>query len=116
MAAGGMRAKLRFERRGYADDGAGNAGEAGPFEAQFFRHARLVPLKGGESVIAQRLAGIQPVAVEIRSDSDTRTITTSWRAVDARSGAAYDIRSIADMKQKGAWLTLLCETGVPSGS
>lgn len=115
MAAGGMRARLRFERRGYADDGAGNAGQTGPFEAQFSRRARLVPLKGGESVIAARLAGTQPVAVEIRSDSDTRTITTSWRAVDVNSGAEYNIRSIADMEQKGAWLTLLCETGGPSG-
>ena len=115
MAAGGMRARLRFERRGYLDDGAGNAEEAGPFEARFFRQARLVPLKGGEDVIAARLAGRQPVAIEVRSDSDTRTITTAWRAVDQRSGAEYNIRSIADMDQKRAWLTLLCETGVPSG-
>lgn len=115
MAAGGMRARLRFERRGFADDGAGNAVEAGPFEAQFTRNARLVPLKGGENVIAARLAGRQPVAVEIRSDSDTRTITTAWRAVDARSGTLYNIGSIADLEQRGRWLTLMCEAGVPSG-
>lgn len=113
MAAGGMRARLSFERRAYADDGAGNAEEAGPFEAQFFRAARLVPLKGGEGVIASRLAGRQPVAIEVRSDIDTRTITTAWRAVDARSGALYNIRSIADMEQRGRWLTLMCEAGVP---
>lgn len=110
--SGQLRERMTFAlRTAGADDGYGN------FEAawadQFTAAARIMPLKGGEDVMANRLAGTQPVIITVRSSSDSRLIAPNWKATDARAGTVYNIRSIANMDEKNGYLDLLATAGVP---
>lgn len=51
------------------------------------RWAKVLQLKGGEGVQAQRLEGNQPVIITVRRGPETRSIDNSYRAVDARDPA-----------------------------
>jgi len=103
--AGDMNDRLRFESRKATDDGYGNE-VAGPWTAQFTRWADIWTMRGGEEVHASRLQGIQPLRIIVYSDSETRTITPEWRAVDTRSGAIYAIKAVVDEERRGQYLTL----------
>lgn len=110
--AGRQREKLLFQVRANVDDGYGNT-QSGDWETQFTSAAELIPLKGGEPVIAARLTGVQPYIIRIRGSSQSRSVTTAWRAVDARNQSRiFNIRSIANTDQKNAWLDIMAEDGV----
>lgn len=109
--AGSLKEELRFESPTPADDGAGNYTEG--WTPEFERSARVRPLKGGESVLAARLAGTQPVIITVRRDTQTRGIGSEWRAVDTRSGAIYQLKAPpADMLENRAYLDILATSGV----
>lgn len=108
--SGDMNDRLRFESRSATDDGYGNE-VAGPWTAQFTRWASVWPMRGGEDVIASRLQGVQPFRVTVYSDSETRTVTPEWRAVDTRSGAVYAIKAVVDEERRKQFLTLDCVLG-----
>jgi hypothetical protein len=74
--------------------------------------ARILPLRGGESVLAARLEGTQPVVITVRYCALSRAITTDCIAVDARTGAIYNIRTNADTLEKRQYLDLIAEAGV----
>lgn len=109
MNAGALRDRIRFERRQAVEDGYGNS--VSNWQPVFSRDAEIRPLRGNEQVIASRLEGVQPTLIRIRFDSQTSTITPDWRAVDARSGQVYSIRTAADMERRREWITLMCATG-----
>lgn len=115
-SSGQLRHRLAFDCRPAIDDGAGNT--EGDFEQQFVVSAEVVARFGGETVMASRLSGRQPFTITVRQSSDTRRVTTDWRARDVRSNpdaskhTVYNIRSITDPDDRRAWLELLCETGV----
>lgn len=112
MTAGKMRQKLHFQRRGPADDGYGNP-QSGKFETVFTDYAELIPLKGGEPVIAARLTGTQPYVIRIRSSARSREVVTSWRAVDARdTSRVFNITAVANFDQKNAYLDMTATQGV----
>lgn len=56
--------------------------------------ANFLNLRGGETVMASRLAGKQPVVVTIRSHTAGLAIDTDWRMRDLRTGHEYNIRSV----------------------
>ncbi|WP_336800805.1 phage head closure protein [Kaistia sp. MMO-174] len=114
MSAGELRERVAFDRRAAVDDGYGNM-VAGDWQEQFVVWARIQPLKGGEGVQAARLAGTQPVIIRVRSSSSTRQIRTDWRARDARIGTLFNITSMANMDEKGAYLDLLATSGEAVG-
>lgn len=92
-------------------DGYGN--EVLNFIDRFTVWARMMPLKGGETVMAGRLAGRQPYVANVLSSMDTRKITTDWRAVDARNLAkVWNIRTVINVDEKDRELDLLVEEGV----
>jgi len=102
-----MRSKLHFQARSEVDDGFGNV-TSGPFETVFTEPARLRPGIGSETVQAARLQGVQPYTITIRSSARTRTITTAWRAVDARDASRiFDIKAIANPDEWGMNLNLV---------
>lgn len=78
--------------------------------------AWIQPRLGGERVLQARLTGVNMANITIRQSVQTRTITTAWKAVDARSGIEYAIRSIIDpdygTPKQGAYFEMLGETGV----
>ncbi|WP_336801474.1 phage head closure protein [Kaistia sp. MMO-174] len=114
MSAGELRERVAFDRRDAVDDGYGNT-VAGDWREQFVVWARIQPLKGGEGVQAARLAGSQPVVIRVRLSSSTREIRVDWRARDVRNGMPFNITSMANMDEKGAYLDVLATSGVAIG-
>jgi head-tail adaptor len=109
VGAGDLRHRIAFEKRETVSDGYGN--DEGDFAEQFIVSAALQARFGGETVTAARLTGQQPVTITVRQSSVTLQVTPDWRARDARSGTVYNIRSIADPDDGGAWLEMLCQSG-----
>lgn len=114
MSAGELRERVAFDRRDVVDDGYGNT-VSGDWREQFVVWARIRPLKGGEGVQAARLAGSQPVVIRVRLSSSTKQISADWRARDARMGTLFNITSMANMDEKGAYLDILATSGVAVG-
>jgi hypothetical protein len=98
-----------FDKHGTASDGAG--GTITAFVEQFTRRAAYIHLRGGETVMAARLAGRHSQIIRVRSDSSTRTVTTDWRISDKRSGAVFNIRDITPSTDR-AFIDFLAERGV----
>jgi head-tail adaptor len=113
VTAGSLKHRMRFEQRITRQDDLGNA--RGGFVAQFTAWAGLKPLRGSETVIASRMAGVQPVIITVRDNRMAREINTGWRAVDERDGVVYDIQSIADMEDDRKYLTLMAQSGAGQG-
>ena len=107
--------RIRFDVQIETPDPAGGSTlewstiETGSLE----RWAAIQYLKGGETVMAQRLASVQPALIRIKLDTGTLTITPAWRAVliDGATETAFAIKSVADMEGQRRELTLLCEAG-----
>lgn len=109
--AGQLRERLRFEARGaVTDDGFGNVEDT--WASKFTCAARIMPLKGSETVIGQRLAGVQPVIITIRSCCKAREVSPAWRAVDTRRGTVFNIRAGANFDEKNHFLDFMAEAGV----
>lgn len=109
MPAGELRERVAFDRRPTVDDGYGNV--EGEWVEQFTVWARVRPLRGSETVIAERLAGVQPATITVRRSSDTAQIAVGWRARDTRTGTVYDITAIANPDERGAYLELMVRAG-----
>lgn len=109
--AGQLKDRYRFDQRG-AD---ANGDPLGPFEDGFARAAETVWLRGSETVIAQRLAGQQPVVITVRACSQTRTITKAFRAVDVRSGEVFNITGVSPTRDDPGFLDILAVSGGPDG-
>lgn len=112
VAAGALRERVHCQCRDAVDDGYGNE-VAGGWTTQFTVAAAFRPLRGGEEVMAARLAGVQPYIVTVRQSSQTRRITTDWRLVDARNASrVLNIRAIHDPDGKRADFEMLAQDGV----
>ena len=112
--AGDLRGRVHCQSREADDDGYGNT-VSGPWTTRFTVAAGFTPLRGGEQVMAARLAGAQPYVVRVRQSSQTRQMTTGWRLVDARNPARLlAITAISDPNNTGAWLDILATEGAPS--
>lgn len=109
--AGQYRERVAFEYRAYFSDGYGN--EQAPDWTEAFRcAARIKPARGAESIQAARLAGKQPVLITVRVSTNTKMITTDWRARDTRSGLVYNIRSKVNPDERKVDFDMECEAGV----
>lgn len=67
-------------------------------------------LKGGETVMAGRLASVQTLVVTVRNQSGLGDADTTWRLTSTRSGRVYDIRAITP-DERAAFVDFLCQTG-----
>ncbi|MBA3576187.1 MAG: head-tail adaptor protein [Sphingomonas sp.] len=107
--AGDLKHKVGFDKHGSASDGAG--GSITSFSEQFVVRAQFIHLRGGESVMAARLAGKHTQVIRVRSSTDTRLVTTDWRISDKRSSDVFNIRDVTPSDDR-MWLDFLCEKGV----
>lgn len=107
------RHRMVFAKRSDDPDGRGNP--EGDWIDQFTCDAEVIPLlRGGEEVIASRLAGVQPVILRIRSCIAARLIETHWKATDERRPTVvYNIKSIANLDQRDQFLDVLASSGEP---
>jgi SPP1 family predicted phage head-tail adaptor len=104
FSAGDLVERVLFEKRAPANDGKGNTVAA--WAAQFTRSARFLMRPGDEATRAARLEGLQPLRIIVRFDSETKTITNDWRAVDMRTNRVYTIKAAEDMDRKRQWITV----------
>ncbi len=111
MPAGTLNKRLRFESRATANDGHGNE-VAGDWLPQFTVWAGVKELRGGESVIADRLVGKTPAIVTVRKSGWSRQILPEWRAVDVNSGAVWNVREDPREADNAGYLDFLAEKGV----
>ncbi|ASE38470.1 head-tail adaptor protein [Brevundimonas vesicularis] len=96
--AGDLCDRITFEARG--EDANGDP--LGPWAPQFTVWAQMVWLRGSEAALQQRLEGRQPVAIVVRTSSQTRGITTAWRAVNARNAEQrFNITAVSAAKEPG---------------
>jgi head-tail adaptor len=107
--AGQLDKRVTFLSPVEADDGHG--GTVLSWKPQFDEPARLIPKIGSEEVIAQRMQGKQPYILRVRSSTRTRAIGTDWRAINARTGAHYAIKSSTNLDERGAYLDFLVVEG-----
>ena len=109
--AGELDRRFRFEAREAVDDGLGNE-EAGAWMPQFTVWCRRTWRRGGEHVLADRLAGRAPAVLRIRDTTDARRIGTDWRAIDDLSGEVFNIREMPQLTDDRQFREMLAETGV----
>lgn len=108
--SGALSEVVAFQVRSEADDGYGNP-VTGDFATQFHEPCRLQPLKGGEPVLAARLTKVQPYVLRVRSSARTRRVGVDWRAVNNRSGAVYNIKTVTNVDERGAYLDMMVVEG-----
>ena len=111
--AGSLRHRLTFAQRDTTQDEYGNMTES--WIDRFTVSAAIIPKHGGEQVMAERLAGRQPVVIRVRASPETNQVTTDWRATD-ENGHEYNLRTALDPlygnSRAGFWYEMLAETGV----
>ncbi len=109
--AGDLRDRVTFEARG--EDANGDP--LGAWAPQFTVWAQMVWLRGSEAALQQRLEGRQPVAIVVRTSSQTRGITTAWRAVNARNAEQrFNITAVSPAKEPG-FIDVLATMGGATG-
>lgn len=109
FSAGKLRETVAWDERAMVDDGYGN--EVGSFAEQFRTRAGFTFLRGGETVMAARLEGRQPLVVRVRRSSDTERIANEWRMRDLKTGTVYAVRAAAPTEHPG-FLDIVVEGGV----
>ena len=114
MPAGKLRFRVAFDKRADATDN-GYGLKPGDWAEQFQRSCGIQYLRGGEQVIEQRMAGVVPAILTVRTDSQTRLIDNSWRARDIASGATFNIKAIPPDDGKPLYTDFLCDTGSADG-
>lgn len=106
--AGELRERIAWQQRGRdADD------RPTIWSDKFSRLAKVTPLRGGEAVIGERLAGSQPYVVRLYADASTRQINGGWRGRVARAGALpldaiLEVKSVT-IDEAGKWVDVLVE-------
>jgi len=108
-SAGDFIESVAFEELGAASDGGG--GVLSGYTEQFKTRAKYIHLRGGESVMAGRLAGKHAQIIRVRSFVKSRKVNASWRIVDQRTGDIFNIRDITPSNDR-QYLDFLCEKGV----
>jgi hypothetical protein len=108
--------RVRFDQQVEVEDPYGGtvSGWSDLGTGSFIRTAAVQMLRGGETVMGQRLTGIQPAVIRVIRDSDTATVDSSWRAVELLPGGSerpYALKSVADMEGENRIITMLCEAG-----
>jgi hypothetical protein len=84
-----------------------NQSRLGALTAVVTRDARVQPLRGGETVMEQRMQGEQPVIISVRRDAVTRTIDNSFKAEDARDETVtWDVKG-ATVTEDLVWVDIL---------
>ncbi|MBA8838171.1 phage head closure protein [Ochrobactrum sp. RH2CCR150] len=116
--AGSLNCRLTFQVRQDVDDGFG--GTRGEWVDQFTVQGRLEPRYGSnaESVMAARMQSMQPYNLTIRSSTEARQITASWRVYDVRAGKTGDkpnrvfgIKTAVNPDERGQYIEMLVIEG-----
>ena len=111
MDSGQLTYRMAFDAPIETDNGQGGM-VLGWDEALHECAAHVRYLRGGETVIAARLAGRQPVVVTIRNCAAARAIRHDWRMRDLRGDAIYALTTDPVPSDDRAWLEITAVIGV----
>ncbi|MGV1913858.1 head-tail adaptor protein [Agrobacterium vitis] len=103
---------VAFDQRQEIDRGDGVT--VGQWVEQFQVRAGFIHLRGGESVMADRLQGQHTKIIFVRASSQTRQVGTNWRVRDVQAGAEFNIRDITPTTDR-RWIDFLCQSGGVAG-
>ena len=107
-----LRESIAFQRLTQTAMGDGNTASSWNTETPLCTiRAELRPVNGREEVIAQKLQGVQPFILTCRYCEATAGVTTEDRAVNTRTGAAYDIMAIQNTDMRQQWLSMVVKQG-----
>lgn len=103
---GALRDSIRFERiPAQANVGGVTRGDwSNPAVVIAKRSASIQPTRGGAEVIAGRQSGKVSYDIWVRSDSQTRTILLTDRAVNNLTGEIYELSPPLDPNGRRQWL------------
>jgi Phage head-tail joining protein len=87
--AGLLRETITLQRRALD----ANGDRLGPWADEFASPARVLHRTVGETVLAQRLAGVQPVEVTLRLNTMSAAVDTDWRFMWL--GWAFEITAVS---------------------
>lgn len=112
-SAGGLYFRVGFEVRTVEnpDSPADYGNTEAAWVEQFACRAEFIHVRGGEDVMAARLAGRHVQVIRVRASTETLAVTTDWRAVDKRNADVFNIRDVTHTTDR-RWVDLLCEKGV----
>ena len=110
---GTLRERVRFERQEpAAADGFGNHTSGGwtPILTQVA--ARIMPVRGVETIINSGLQATATTTIWVRGSAAAVGVVQSDRIVNERTGTTYNIRYIDNPDERGRFLRFIAETGV----
>lgn len=110
-AIGAMRERVRFEARGYLEGDLTGNPQSGPFAEVYSCAAQITPKLGGETVLAERLTGTQPMLITVRMCQALAGLAADWRVVDTRKNIAYNIKAFSNPDEKRRFLEILATSG-----
>lgn len=109
MGAGELRHRVSLWGQGPdIDDGWGGT-MPGAFEEQGKAWAKIQPLRGGETVMAARLTGVQPAIFTVRYSELTARIDHTWQIVTG-DGKTWDIKAASDPDGRKRYLEILAQS------
>lgn len=109
-----LRDRVAFDKRLAADEGDAGT-NPGDWAEQFQERAAVTWLRGSEPVIAQRLQGVNPVVIRVRSSTRTRKIDASWRVrLKGRNNQVLVILSLIP-DPRDFYIEITCQSGVAGG-
>ncbi len=111
MTAGDLNRRASFHCPIKDTDGDGNPILSYP--EVFKAWVKLVPLRGGESVMASRMASRSPAIVTFRASTQARQVTSEWQLVIG--GRVYEVKEDPRETQDRAYFEMLVEGGGNAG-
>jgi len=105
-----LRERFIIQRYVGTDDGYGN--EVGSWVDQFSIHARVLNGGGRESVMADALTPAQHFRLVFRDSRQAQSIIGKDRAVNARTGEIFNIRSLPRPTEDRNFVVMNVEAGV----
>lgn len=96
---------------GRSPDGTDGWGQPvpGEFEEQGKVWAKIHPLKGGETVMANRLTGIQPAIFTVRYSTLTARVDPSWQ-LKTDDETTWDVKAVSDPDGRKKFLEILAQS------
>lgn len=77
------------------------------WEDRFIRWCNVRYLRGSEAVMQARLVSRAPVILTVRTSTESRTVTSEWRAVIG--AVIFDLKEDPRSSEDGAFLEMLAE-------
>lgn len=113
-----LKARVRIERSGPTSKNKGGVIRRDHLEVVGDRMARLLPQRGGDAVIADRVAGVSIWIMDVPADSAIRGIGdgAGMEVIDCRDESRrFSIKSCLDLEGRDRWRTLTVELVLGDG-